>query len=28
MLATGVGRGRLPTVQHPPPFSSRSVSYV
>ncbi|CAF3549666.1 unnamed protein product, partial [Adineta steineri] len=28
MLATGVGRGRLPTAHHPPPFSSRSVSYM
>lgn len=28
MLATGVGRGRLPTTEHPSPFSNRSVSYV
>jgi len=27
MLATGVGRGRLLTTQHPPSFSNRSVSY-
>ncbi|CAF4963386.1 unnamed protein product [Rotaria sp. Silwood1] len=28
MLATGVGRGRLPTTPHPPAFSNRSVSYI
>ncbi|CAF4591074.1 unnamed protein product, partial [Rotaria magnacalcarata] len=27
MLATGVGRGRLPATPHPPSFSTRSVSY-
>ncbi|CAF4742942.1 unnamed protein product, partial [Rotaria magnacalcarata] len=28
MLATGVGRGRLPATPHPPSFSTRSVSYM